>query len=96
MSVTTVTTIKSICKPPNVKCLNADNSYSNEILELWSDVHFVQNSSLDKTTAKTQTIWCNSLIRAENKPIYYRQFESRRPSKPAKRTPEFQYFYRNI
>ena len=33
-----------------------------------------QNSSLEKTKAKAQIIWRNSLIRAENKPIYYRKW----------------------
>ena len=56
----------------DVKCLNVDNSFLNEVLELWSDVHFVQNSSLDKTTVKAQIIWHSSLIHVENKPIYYK------------------------
>ena len=47
-----------------VKCHNVDNNFLNKVLELWLDVHFVQDSSLVKMTAKAQ-YGNNSLIRVE-------------------------------
>ena len=50
--------------------INIPNEFLKEILELWTEVHFIQSKGLEVNDIKNQLIWYNSCIRVKNKPVY--------------------------
>ena len=56
--------------PKNVRLLNLRDPFLAEIMEYWTTLNYKDNN-LDFTSAQ---IWHNSLIRIENKPIFYKSW----------------------
>ena len=54
--------------------INISNEFLKELLEIWTEVHFIQSNGLEENYIKNQLIWYNSCIRVENKPIYYKNW----------------------
>ena len=40
---------------------------------MWAETHFTPILKLNKDDIKKQMIWNNSLLRSENKPLYYKE-----------------------
>ena len=56
--------------PKDVRLLNLRDPFLAEIMEYWTTLNYKDNN-LDFTSAQ---IWHNSLIRIENKPIFYKSW----------------------
>ena len=54
----------------DVRLLNLRDPFLAEIMEYWTTLNYKENN-LDFTSAQ---IWQNSLIRIENKPIFYKSW----------------------
>ena len=58
----------------DISHINISNEFLKELLEIWTEVHFIQSNCLEENDIKNQLIWYNSCIRVENKPIYYKNW----------------------
>ena len=58
----------------DISHINISNEFLKELLEIWTEVHFIQSNGLDENDIKNQLIWYNSCIRVEKKPIYYKNW----------------------
>ena len=58
----------------DISHINISNEFLKELLEIWTEVHFIQSNGLEENDIKNQLIWYNSFIRVENKPIYYKNW----------------------
>ena len=58
----------------DISHINISNEFLKELLEIWTEVHFIQSNGLEENNIKNQLIWYNSCIRVENKPIYYKNW----------------------
>ena len=56
----------------DISHINISNEFLKELLEIWTEVHFIQSNGLEENDIKNQLIWYNYCIRVENKPIYYK------------------------
>ena len=55
----------------DIKHLNTPDQFTNEILELWAEVHSTEKDNQNQNSMKEQILWNNSYTRIENKPVYY-------------------------
>ena len=55
----------------DIKFLNTPDQFTNEILELWAELHFTEKDNQNQNCIKDQILWNNTYIRIENKPVYY-------------------------
>ena len=55
----------------DIKFLNIPDQFTNEILELWAEVHFTEKDIQNQNYIKEQILWNNYYSRIENKPVYY-------------------------
>ena len=58
----------------DISHISISNEFLKELLEIWTEVHFIQSNGLDENDIKNQLIWYNSCIRVEKKPIYYKNW----------------------
>ena len=58
----------------DISHINISNKFLKELLEIWTEVHFIQSNGLEENDIKNQLIWYNSCIHVENKPIYYKNW----------------------
>ena len=58
----------------DISHINISNEFLKELLEIWTEVHFIQSNGLEENDIKNQLIWYNSCIRVENKPIYHKNW----------------------
>ena len=61
---------RSICLSVRVRLLNLRDPFLPEIIEYWTTLNYKDNNQ-DFTSAQ---IWHNSLVRIENKPIFYKSW----------------------
>ena len=59
-------------KHDTLKRIPVQNTFLQELLEIWSEVNFCDQIRTEQQFLE-QPIWHNSLIRIEDKPIFYRQ-----------------------
>ena len=59
-------------KRDTLKTIPVQNTFLQELLEIWSEVNFCDQIRTEQQFLE-QPIWHNSLIRIEDKPIFYRQ-----------------------
>ena len=59
-------------KRDTLKTIPVQNTFPQELLEIWSEVNFCDQIRTEQQFLE-QPIWHNSLIRIEDKPIFYRQ-----------------------
>ena len=55
-----------------LKTIPVQNAFLQELLEIWSEVNFCDQIRTEQQFLE-QPIWHNSLIRIEDKPVFYRQ-----------------------
>ena len=59
-------------KRDTLKTIPVQNTFLQELLEIWSEVNFCDQIRTEQQFLE-QPIWHNSLIRTEDKPVFYRQ-----------------------
>ena len=57
----------------DAQAINVDDKFLQELIEFWAEVNF-QGKLRSLKEFDEQTLWHNSLIRIENKPIFYNQW----------------------
>ena len=60
-----------------LRTLQVPDVFLQDILQSWSKITF-ENDVTSVAQLRSQSLWFNSLIRVENKPIYYKSWASRR------------------
>ena len=59
-------------KPTDVASLNIQDSFTNEIVEIWSQINYDESPRYFANIP----IWYNSLIRVANKPVFYQNWSN--------------------
>ena len=57
----------------DAQAINVDDKFLQELIEIWAKVNF-QGKLRSLKEFEEQTLWHNSLIRIENKPVFYNQW----------------------
>ena len=60
-------------KKDTTSTAKASNSFIKEVLTIWSEANFEDNIISEKQFLD-QCLWYNSLIRIDNRPIFYKQW----------------------
>ena len=65
----------------DIPMLGISNPFVREVLETWAEIHFSDVATISSANIGDQIIWYNSLIRINDRPVFYKHWSSHGISK---------------